>query len=131
MRFFFDTNILVYANTVDKRREKAADLLSNGGFISAQVLNECANVFRKKQGKNWQEIEEAIADILAVVIDIIPLDLVLNQAALKVAQDVNVSFYDALIIAAAQAANCSRLYSEDMQHGHKIGNLTIINPFLQ
>jgi predicted nucleic acid-binding protein len=39
------------------------------------------------------------------------------------------SFYDSLIIAAALEAGCTRLYSEDLQHGQRIERLTIVNPF--
>ena len=39
------------------------------------------------------------------------------------------SFYDSLIVAAALEAGCTRLYSEDMQHGQQIQSLTIQNPF--
>ena len=40
-------------------------------------------------------------------------------------------FYDALIIATALDASCTRLYSEDLQHGQRIERLTIENPFLE
>jgi predicted nucleic acid-binding protein len=130
MKFFFDSNILIYANSEDRRRQKAIDLLSYRGVISVQVLNECANVLRRKLRKNWEEIEDILNDVRAIATDIIPLNLELHQAALKIATEINVSFYDALIIAAAQISKCSTLYSEDMQHGLKVGNLTIINPFL-
>ena len=40
------------------------------------------------------------------------------------------SFYDSLIIAAALKANCTILYSEDLQHGQIIDDLKIVNPFL-
>jgi predicted nucleic acid-binding protein len=130
MKFFFDSNILIYANSEDHRRQKAIDLLSYRGVISIQVLNECANILRRKLRKNWEEIEDILNDVRTIATDIIPLNLELHQAALKIATEINVSFYDALIIAAAQISKCSTLYSEDMQHGQKIGALTIINPFI-
>jgi predicted nucleic acid-binding protein len=40
------------------------------------------------------------------------------------------SWYDSLIVAAAQQAGCKRLYSEDLQHGQQFGTMTIHNPFL-
>ena len=39
------------------------------------------------------------------------------------------SFYDSLIVASALEAGCVRLYSEDMQHGQRVEQLTIVNPF--
>jgi predicted nucleic acid-binding protein len=130
MKFFFDSNILIYANSEDHCRQKAIDLLSYRGVISIQVLNECANILRRKLRKNWEEIEDILNDVRTIATDIIPLNLELHQAALKISTEINVSFYDALIIAAAQISKCSTLYSEDMQHGQKIGALTIINPFI-
>ena len=54
----------------------------------------------------------------------------LYYAALDIQLRYRFSFYDSLIIAAALEAGCSRLYSEDMQHGQRIHGLTIENPFI-
>ena len=51
------------------------------------------------------------------------------STGLDLAATTRYSFYDSLIISAALKAGCSVLYSEDMQHGQKIHNLTIVNPF--
>jgi len=53
----------------------------------------------------------------------------LYQSALDLHARYQFSFYDSLIIAAALAAGCTRLYSEDLQHGQRIEGLTIENPF--
>ena len=50
-------------------------------------------------------------------------------AALEFARDHNVAFYDALILAAAIEAGCETLFSEDFQHGRRLGDCTIVNPF--
>ncbi len=47
------------------------------------------------------------------------------------ARDHGLSFYDALIVAAAVEAGCDTLFSEDMQHGRSISGLAIVNPFLE
>ena len=54
----------------------------------------------------------------------------LLAAALAIRQESSFSFYDSLILAAAQAAQCQVLYSEDMQHLQRVGNLQVVNPFL-
>lgn len=54
----------------------------------------------------------------------------LYEAALYLQARYGYSFYDALIVASAGAQGCRRLYSEDLQHGQRIGILTIENPFL-
>ena len=53
----------------------------------------------------------------------------LYQRALDLQTRYQFRFYDALIVAAALAAGCTRLYSEDLQHGQRIEGLTIVNPF--
>jgi len=64
---FFDTNILVYAQQTDEKGIRARALFAGGGKLSVQVLNEFTAVSRRKQGKNWREISEAISDALALV----------------------------------------------------------------
>jgi predicted nucleic acid-binding protein len=128
---FFDTNILVYAQQAGAKGERARALFLQGGKLSVQVLNEFAAVARRKQGKGWRDIGEAIADVLMLVDPPLALTLELHDAARGLAADQKLSFYDALIVASAIGGGCDVLYSEDMQHGRGIGSLAIINPFLE
>jgi predicted nucleic acid-binding protein len=128
---FFDTNILVYAQENGAKADRARALFAIGGKLSVQVLNEFTSVARRKQGKAWGEIAAAIDDALAVVDPPQALTLELHNAARSLAESHRLSFYDALIVAAAIEAGCDTLYSEDMQHGRAIGGLTIRNPFLE
>jgi predicted nucleic acid-binding protein len=128
---FFDTNILVYAQQTGAKADRARALLAGGGKLSVQVLNEFTAVSRRKQGKEWREIGEAISDVLALVEPPLALTLDLHVAARALAEDHRLSFYDALIVASAIEAGCNVLYSEDMQHGRTIGALAIANPLLQ
>jgi predicted nucleic acid-binding protein len=59
----------------------------------------------------------------------LPLTSETHAGAVTIARDHGLSFYDALIVAAAIQAKCTRLLTEDMHHGQKFGDLTIINPF--
>jgi len=127
---FFDTNILVYAFLDVAKRERALDLIASGGIISAQVLNEFTNVARRKRQRDWADIERAISVIRARFPDVIPLTADTHAAALALARDHGLAFYDALIVAAAIEGGCDILYSEDMQHGRSIGGLNIVSPFL-
>lgn len=131
MSAFFDTNILVYAQQTGVKADRARALLAGGGRLSVQVLNEFTAVSRRKQGKEWREIGEAISDLLAVVEPPLALTFDLHAAARALAEDHGLSFYDALIVAAAVEAGCDILYSEDMQDGRTIGGLVIANPFLE
>jgi predicted nucleic acid-binding protein len=128
---FFDTNILVYAFLDVAKREAALNLIASGGVISAQVLNEFTNVARRKREREWAEIKRAVSVIRSRFADIVPLTADIHASALELARDRRLSFYDALIVAAALEAGCNMLYTEDMQHGGKFGGLTIINPFIE
>jgi predicted nucleic acid-binding protein len=128
---FFDTNLLVYAQQKGPKADRARALFAGGGKLSVQVLNEFTAVSRRKQQRDWREIAEAISDVLALVDPPLTLTLDLHAAARALAEDHQLSFYDALIVASAIEAGCDVLYSEDMQHGRTIGGLAIVNPFLE
>ena len=131
MSAFFDTNILVYAQQMHGKADRARALFAAGGKLSAQVLNEFTAVARRKQRRDWREIAEAISDVLTVVDPPLPLTLDLHVTARAIAEDHGLSFYDALIVASAIEAGCDILYSEELQHGRTIGALAIVNPFLE
>jgi predicted nucleic acid-binding protein len=90
-----------------------------------QVLNEFAAVARRKLAKNWTDIEDALADVLSLLDPPAPLTLELHIAA----RDHGVSFYDALIVAAARESGCNVLFSEDLREGRSFDGLKIVNPF--
>jgi predicted nucleic acid-binding protein len=127
---FFGTGMLVYAQQMDGKGDRARALFAGGGKLSVQVLNEFTAVSRRKQRRDWREIDEAVADVLTIVDPPLPLTLDLHHSARSLAQDHQLSFYDALIVATAIEAGCDTLFSEDMQHGRSIGGLSIVNPFL-
>jgi predicted nucleic acid-binding protein len=126
---FFDTNILVYAQTEDVRAAKARELIAAGGVISVQILNEFANVLRKKLNRSWDDISAASADIEAALGPARPLTIGLHRQALGIAGNRSLSFFDALIIASAAEAGCDTLLTEDMQTGAKISGVQLVNPF--
>jgi predicted nucleic acid-binding protein len=128
---FFDTNILVYAQQTGGKADRARALFVGGGKLSVQVLNEFTAVSRRKQRRDWREISEAVADVLTMVDPPLALTLDLHAAARVIAEDHGLSFYDALIVAAAIEAGCDTLFSEDMQHGRTFSSLTIVNPFIE
>jgi predicted nucleic acid-binding protein len=129
---FLDTNVIVYAfSSNDPRNGRAEALLEGGGVVSVQVLNEFVNVSRRKQGRGWDEIHDALG-VLKILLDPPqPLTVELHEAAVEIARDRGFSIYDSLIIAAALRAGCSILYSEDLHHGRAIEQLTIRNPFIE
>ena len=75
-------------------------------------------------------IESALHSLRFRFPDIVSLTVDTHAAALGLAREHGLAFYDALIVAAAAEAGCDTLYSEDMQHGRAIAGLTISNPFI-
>jgi predicted nucleic acid-binding protein len=127
---FFDTNVLIYLASDDAAKaDRAEALVASGGAISVQVLNECANVARRKMRLSWSETREmlgAFTDLLTVF----PLTLEIHRAGLALAARYGLSVYDAMIAASAVDACCDTLWSEDLRHGMMIGEgLRIIDPF--
>ena len=125
-----DTNILIYAFAANNPRSAQAEaLLGDGSVIDVQVLNEFTSVTRRKLGWQWEQIEAALAVVEELLGPARPLTAIIHAQAVVLARDHELSFYDALIVAAALDAGCRTLCSEDLQHGRKFGTLTIENPF--
>jgi predicted nucleic acid-binding protein len=131
VRAFFDSNVLVYTATSDQKQQQAATCLGRGGVASVQVLNEFVHVARRKLRNDWPQIEYALQQFRLSLEDILPITLQTHHSAFTLARDHGFPFYDALIVASAIEAGCDTLYTEDMQHGRRIGGLAIVNPFLE
>lgn len=136
--FFLDTNIFVYTfdHSAPVKQKKALHLIeraltSGAGVISYQVIQEFLNVSTRKF-----QVPLRVFDAKTYLEEILlPLCTVysspeLYHYALDIHDHSQFSFYDSLIVAGAIRAGCSTLYSEDMQHGRKIGPVKIINPFV-
>lgn len=127
---FFDTNILIYAfSPTDYRNSRARALVSDGGVISIQILNELVSVARRRLNLDWLTVRTMLAAVRSVSETVAPLTDETQLRALDIAERYGFHIYDASILAAAQLAGCRTLYSEDMQDGQSIGGLTIRNPF--
>lgn len=128
---FFDTNVLLYLLSADEDKANRAEvLLSKGGTISVQVLNEFTSVASRKLKMTYPEISEILETIKAVC-EVKDLTVETHRLGLSVAERYGFSFYDSLIVSSAVMANCKVLYSEDMQSGQKVSETLIIeNPFL-
>ena len=129
MTAFLDTNLLVYAQTTDPKGETARRVMADGGTISVQVLNEFANVLRRKLGLEWDEVAQALEDVKATLGPIRPITLETHTAALDLSRQHGFNIYDSLIVAAALEAGCSQLLTDDLQAGRRIHGLAIVNPF--
>jgi predicted nucleic acid-binding protein len=127
---FLDTNVLIYAFAAgDPRQATAAQLLARGGVVSIQVLNEFANVSHRKLTLGWDEIAKRIAVVKALIDPSAPLTEGIHDEAREIARTRKIAFYDALIVAAALAAKCDVLFTEDLQAGATFDTLEVRNPF--
>jgi predicted nucleic acid-binding protein len=137
-RFFLDTNIFAYtfdAKAVGKAK-KAAQLIRRAadtgeGIISYQVVQEFFNLaFRRfAEPMNVAEAEQYLITVLRPLLAVHSSPAIYFRA-LRISEKYKMSWYDSLIVAAALEGQCERLYSEDFQHGMKIENLRIENPFI-
>jgi predicted nucleic acid-binding protein len=127
---FFDTNVLVYLASGDAAKaDRAEAVVAKGGAISVQVLNELANVARRKMQMSWADTN-AFLSVLRGLLTVHPLTIETHDTGLELAERYGLSTFDAMIAASALHAGCDRLWSEDMQHGMTLGkSLRIVNPF--
>src|SRR5271170_2906224 len=127
---FFDTNILIYLASDDAAKaDRAETIVREGGVISVQVLNEVANVARRKMKLTWQETRGFLSS-LRELLTVHPVTVDTHELGLALAERHQLGIYDALIAASALLAKCDRLWSEDMQDGMAIDKrLRIVNPF--
>ena len=136
VRIFVDTNIAFYSreDTGDVKATKAQHWLRETAAarqlcLNLQVLNELANVlFRKRKQLSNEEVFEAIDTLAVFVTQPVSFQSAHTARAIKTATDY--SWWDCLLLASALELGCSHFLSEDLQDGHQIGGLTIINPFL-
>ena len=137
-KYFLDTNIFIYS--IDPlspaKRQRALQLVMGGattkdGVISYQVVQEFVNVaIRKFQtAVSRTDLEDFLRSVLFPMMAV-PSSPWLFFDALRLQDSNQLSWYDALIVAAATQGRCKILYSEDLQHGRRFDELVVQNPFL-
>lgn len=131
MTAFLDTNILIYAQETGPKSEVARQVILAGGTISVQVLNEFTSVLHRKFGIDWDVIAEAVTDLQIALGPVRPIGVDTHSVAIDLSRAHGFNFCDSLIVASALEAGCDTLLTEDLQSGCRIGNLTVVNPFLQ
>src|ERR1035441_9881684 len=137
-RYFLDTNIFVYSlDPVDPPKARVAEQLvtrgvtSGQGVISYQVVQEFLNV-SLRQFRATMTVTELELYFFKVLLPMmrIPSSTELFLEALRLQKLNQIAWYDSLIVAGAIQGRCEILYSEDMQHGRRFGDLVIQSPFL-
>ena len=135
---FFDTNVLLYTvDGVNQRKRGTANALivdaiaADNCCISYQVVQETLNVLTRKLTPTMtSEDKQGFMDRMLLPLWRVMPSIGLFREGMSIQDRYRFSFYDSMIVAAALSAGCRRLYSEDMQHGQKIGKLEIVNPFV-
>jgi predicted nucleic acid-binding protein len=135
VRFFFDTNILVYSRDpsertkLDAARAVIEEAIASDAFVvSTQVLVEFyATVVRRRLLGPAQALE--LVGLWSEH-DTVPQTSELVMRGLQLHQAHSLSMWDGLIVQAAIDARCDVLLSEDLQHGRRFGDVEVANPFL-
>lgn len=126
---FFNSNVLLYLLDADiSKAERVEALLTDGGTISVQVLDEFAAVASRKFRMPFPKIRGALSDIRTAC-TVRTADIATHELGLDIAERYKFSVYNSMLVAAAIQAGCTTSYTEDLHHGQKIGALTIRNPF--
>ena len=135
-RVFVDTNVLVYsrdASEPPKQKQAMAWMAhlwsEQAGRLSFQVLNEfyIAVTNKLQPGMDPQSAREDVRFLLAW--RPIPIDARVVEGAWLIQDRYKLSWWDALIVSAAQVGDCRYLLTEDLQENQNLGNVKVINPF--
>jgi predicted nucleic acid-binding protein len=133
-RDFLDTDILLYAlsDSAPAKHRVAQALVTRaigGEFsISTQVLAEFAVALSKFRDRLTPQDVVALLDTLTPV-PLIQPDAAMVRRAVQAHAAYNISFYDGMIVAAAERAGSEKIWSEDLNAGQKYFGVTVANPF--
>lgn len=134
-KYFVDTNILLYAHdrSAGLKHERARQLVerlwtSGEGVLSTQVLQELCLNLRRKVARPLP-----VEEIRRIIQDYLNWEIVINDPAsvlqaLEIEVRYQTSFWDALILHAAESSGAAILYSEDLAGGQKYGAVQVVNP---
>jgi predicted nucleic acid-binding protein len=135
-KIFIDTNIFVYS--IDQKdpnkRDKARNILKrlvevHQPVISTQVIKEFYVVASTKLKADSFIIKSIVHNFRNL--EVVNNDLELIEQAIDISTISRLSFWDSLIIAAAEKANCEFVFSEDMNPGQTYRGVMLVNPFVR
>ena len=135
-RAFLDTNILVYAYDQHEphKQRKAQELITDGIeqeslLLSVQVLGEFFNAVTRHipQPMTPDEAREIISTIS--ILPVQEIDLAMVNRAIDTHKTYQISYWDALIVSAAERAGCTFILSEDLSDGQTYHDILVRNPF--
>jgi predicted nucleic acid-binding protein len=132
---FVDTNVFLYAlDPADLKKQQAAQMWreelwkSRLGRISFQVLREFYVKATRKWPENRAEARAEVQDLL--VWQPVTMGAEILEQGWKLQDRYQLSFWDALIVAAAKSVDCRYLLTEDLQTNQDLDGMIVISPFL-
>jgi len=135
-KYFIDSNIIVYAHDIDKKRRQIAEqdiikgILSGNAVISAQVLSEFFVTVTQKI-KEPLTLSAAEAEVVLLSrLEAVSIDIFLVQIAIQLQRKHRLSYWDSLILACAIKGGCAEIHSEDFTHGRRYEGVLVKNIFL-
>ncbi len=136
-RFFMDSNILVYAYDQQEpsKQRTAKSLLTEAiekgnATISTQVMSEFFTIVTRKirsplsTDEAWEIIK------MLTIFPVFHVDMAMVHRAIDTHKQYRISYWDSLILAAAERADCTTLVTEDLQHGGTYHGIRAVNPFI-
>ena len=134
-KVFFDTNVLIYV-VDDRNPEKqkiAVDIITKSlnnenGIISTQSLQEFYSATTRKQLCTSSQAKE-YARNFSESFNVHQVDLEIIFKAIDISIKNKISFWDSLIVSAAEESGCVIVYSEDLNDGQIINGVRVVNPF--
>jgi predicted nucleic acid-binding protein len=134
-RIFLDTNILVYAYDLrdSQKQVKAHELVRSlihrrTGVISTQILQEFASVASTKLRHSTETVIHEL--ILLESLEVVQINPKLIRRSVELFEQYKIHFWDTVVLAAAEAAHCDQLYSEDFQDGAVYNTVRVMNPLI-
>ena len=128
-RSFIDTNVVIHLLSGDAAKaDRSEEIIAGGGVASVQVLNEFVSAARRKLNLSWVEIREVLAALRASL-DVSAVTPAIHARALDIAETRGLHIYDASIVAAAVETGCTKVFTEDLQHGQVIDGVRIEDPY--
>ena len=136
-KFFIDSNVLVYAyDQHDPNKQKTAQTVlteaikKGNATFSTQVIGEFFTIVTKKiptplSADDAYEVIKTLA-----VLPVLHIDLGMVHRAIETHTQYGISYWDSLILAAAERAGCATVLTEDLQHRGTYHNLQVVNPFV-
>ena len=135
-RSFLDTNVLVYAYDQGnpQKQKKAQELLTEGIehenlWLSVQVLGEFFNVVTRHISEPMSSDEaREIIDTISIL-PVQEIDSTMVRRAIETHMMYMISYWDSLIVSAAERAGCATIFTEDLNDGQTYRNIVVCNPF--